>query len=397
MHNHQQEERILCHRRRRRPFVTLSYAQSIDGKIALCLDQQKENSSADGNGNDKSLNATNDSDNAAATTSSNFAISGPESLRLTHALRSVHDAILVGGKTLAIDNPRLGNRLWMPNESPLPPLPIDHNDNDNDHTNHNDGMSNGTSNHGQPRPVVLDTHLHYTRMLGKTIRAKNPIVCCSQDAYDRAVVDGYGYCCDPATSQEDDNDNARDGISTTNSTNLIPSSVTLLPCKTTMTTTATTTTKAVYSNRRGGDHREVLDLPDVLSGLYHTFGIRSVMVEGGASVLSQFVTNNNYLGYGDDDDHDDENLQNTNTNTNDGDHLVDCLCVTISPKLLGTKGLDSISSLPSIGAQGGGSGNTSNSNGSRSQSQSRRLGPLRCITLGEDCVLFSNFQRSSLW
>jgi 3,4-dihydroxy 2-butanone 4-phosphate synthase/GTP cyclohydrolase II len=63
-----------------RPFVTLSYAQSLDGSIA-------------------------------ARSGRPLALSGPESLALTHSLRAAHDAILVGIGTLLADNPRLTVRL----------------------------------------------------------------------------------------------------------------------------------------------------------------------------------------------------------------------------------------------------------------------------------------------
>lgn len=67
-------------RRPERPFVTLSYAQSLDGSITAQRGQP-------------------------------FAISGPESLRMTHQLRAEHDAILVGIGTLLADDPRLTVRL----------------------------------------------------------------------------------------------------------------------------------------------------------------------------------------------------------------------------------------------------------------------------------------------
>jgi GTP cyclohydrolase II len=63
-----------------RPFVTLSYAQSLDGCIAARRGQP-------------------------------LALSGPQSLILTHKLRAAHDAILVGIGTLLADNPRLTVRL----------------------------------------------------------------------------------------------------------------------------------------------------------------------------------------------------------------------------------------------------------------------------------------------
>ncbi|MCO5118931.1 MAG: RibD family protein [Burkholderiaceae bacterium] len=63
-------------RRRIRPFVTLSYAQSIDGSIA-------------------------------ARPSRSFALSSGPSFDMTHLLRSRHDALLVGINTVLTDDPRL--------------------------------------------------------------------------------------------------------------------------------------------------------------------------------------------------------------------------------------------------------------------------------------------------
>jgi GTP cyclohydrolase II len=60
--------------------VTLSYAQTLDGSIAL------QRGSA-------------------------LSMSGPESLRLTHQLRANHQAIMVGIGTVLADNPRLTVRL----------------------------------------------------------------------------------------------------------------------------------------------------------------------------------------------------------------------------------------------------------------------------------------------
>lgn len=76
----------------RRPLVTLSYAQSIDGSLTWAR--------------------------GAPT-----AISGEESLRLTHQLRAAHEAILVGIGTIQADDPQLSVRLV---EGPSPqPLVID--------------------------------------------------------------------------------------------------------------------------------------------------------------------------------------------------------------------------------------------------------------------------------
>ena len=72
-----------------RPFITLSYAQSLDGSIT-------------------------------ATAGQPLALSGPEAMKLTHELRAGHDAILVGIGTVLADNPRLTVRLASgPNPQPV--------------------------------------------------------------------------------------------------------------------------------------------------------------------------------------------------------------------------------------------------------------------------------------
>ncbi|KAI0652403.1 bacterial bifunctional deaminase-reductase [Trametes meyenii] len=87
-----------------RPYVTLTFAQSLDAKIAGAGGKQ-------------------------------LALSGKESLVMTHWMRTLHDGILVGIGTALNDNPQLNTRH-------LPPLPSD-------------------NPHGYrlPRPVILDTHL----------------------------------------------------------------------------------------------------------------------------------------------------------------------------------------------------------------------------------------------
>ena len=71
-----QERALQYSQSTQRPFVTLTYAQSLDGSIA----------SADG---------------------APLAISGDESMSMTHELRALHDAILVGIGTVLSDDPRL--------------------------------------------------------------------------------------------------------------------------------------------------------------------------------------------------------------------------------------------------------------------------------------------------
>ena len=71
-----------------RPQVTLTYAQSLDGSLAVRRGQP-------------------------------LALSGPESLQLTHRLRAAHDAILVGIGTVLADDPRLTVR-FAAGEHPQP-------------------------------------------------------------------------------------------------------------------------------------------------------------------------------------------------------------------------------------------------------------------------------------
>jgi len=102
---------VLCSRRGPLPVVTVTWAQSAAGAIAT----------ADGRP---------------------LALSGRESMRLTHHLRAAHDAILVGISTVIADDPLLSAR--------LPP---------------------GTS--PQPQPVVLDTRLRFpegARLLARADR-----------------------------------------------------------------------------------------------------------------------------------------------------------------------------------------------------------------------------------
>lgn len=92
-----------------RPFITLSWAQTLDGSIAAKRGER-------------------------------LRISGPESMVMTHRLRSMHDAILVGINTVLADDPRLSVRLV---EGP------------------------------SPRPVVLDSALRLP--LGSRLVAEAPL------------------------------------------------------------------------------------------------------------------------------------------------------------------------------------------------------------------------------
>jgi GTP cyclohydrolase II len=116
-------ERLLAgaqeHRSRTgRPLVTLSYAQSLDGCIA-------------------------------ARSGEKLALSGPESLQLTHRFRAMHDAILVGIGTLLADDPRLTVRL-APGQD--------------------------------PQPIVLDSHLRIPLEAGLLQNPRRPWLACLEDS-----------------------------------------------------------------------------------------------------------------------------------------------------------------------------------------------------------------------
>lgn len=81
-------EQFICWHRHKRPFVHLKLAMSIDGRISL----------------GKSVST---------------AISGEEARTNVQELRHAHDAILVGGNTVAIDNPSLTDRSGKPRRRPL--------------------------------------------------------------------------------------------------------------------------------------------------------------------------------------------------------------------------------------------------------------------------------------
>jgi 3,4-dihydroxy 2-butanone 4-phosphate synthase/GTP cyclohydrolase II len=101
-----------------RPSVTLAYAQSLDGSIALRKGEP-------------------------------VGLSGPQSLTMTHHLRAAHDAILVGIGTVLADNPRLTVR-------------------------HASGKS--------PKPVVLDSQLRLPEGCRLRRAALPPWVLTSEDA-----------------------------------------------------------------------------------------------------------------------------------------------------------------------------------------------------------------------
>jgi len=187
----------------RRPSVTISYAQTLDGRLAT----------RDG---------------------SSQWISGPESLQLTHQLRAEHDAILVGVGTVLADNPRLTVRLVEGRD---------------------------------PLRVIVDSRLRL------------PL-----DA--NVLTDGAAIGTLVAVTSDAD-DPRCDAVAA------LGAEVVVVP----------------------GDHRGHVDLAALLDELGRR-GVRSVMVEGGAGMITSFLR----------------------------EELVDRVVVTIAPKILG-QGIDAVGDL----------------------------------------------------
>lgn len=169
-----------------RPLVTLTFAQSLDAKIA-------------GKGGRQLL------------------LSCPESMLMTHWMRSMHDAILVGIGTALNDNPQLNTRL-IPEVSRPSKL---------------------------PRPIILDAHLRLPidcKLLSnfRQGRGLQPWIFCSSSDF-------------PEMSNRQ---------------------CTLLEAGAVI----------FYVSCENG----FLSIPQVLEELYNQ-GIRSLMVEGGATVINSFL------------------------------------------------------------------------------------------------------------
>ncbi|TFK41816.1 dihydrofolate reductase-like domain-containing protein [Crucibulum laeve] len=179
---------------RTRPFVTLTFAQSIDAKIA------GENSTQ-------------------------LILSGKESMLMTHWMRTMHDAILIGIGTALNDDPQLNTR-YLPPRSPAQPR------------------------YHLPRPVILDTDLRLptTCKLLKNYQngtGRRPWLICF----------GHGLQFDIVEWERRYDALEKAG--------------------------AKIITLQVYTPQ------SKLPLEKILQAL-HTAGIRSVMIEGGARVIGSF-------------------------------------------------------------------------------------------------------------
>ncbi|KAI9598236.1 dihydrofolate reductase-like domain-containing protein [Syncephalis fuscata] len=123
----------------KRPLITLTYAQSLDGKIA---------------GQDRQQ----------------LVLSGAASMIMTHRLRTVHDAILVGIGTVIHDNPRLLARHLRSTELKAA---------------------------RQPQPIIIDTHLK----MPLTARLLDPQLHKTGDCLPPWIIVGEN-CADPVKCQQ---------------------------------------------------------------------------------------------------------------------------------------------------------------------------------------------------
>jgi diaminohydroxyphosphoribosylaminopyrimidine deaminase/5-amino-6-(5-phosphoribosylamino)uracil reductase len=87
-------EKFICWHKKKRPFVHLKLAMSLDGRISL---------------------------NRSVST----ALSGGEALKRVHELRHEHDAILIGANTAIVDNPSLTDRSGKRRRRPLVRIVLD--------------------------------------------------------------------------------------------------------------------------------------------------------------------------------------------------------------------------------------------------------------------------------
>ncbi|RPD82197.1 hypothetical protein L226DRAFT_528390 [Lentinus tigrinus ALCF2SS1-7] len=183
-----------------RPYVTLTFAQSLDAKIAGAGGKQ-------------------------------LILSGKESMIMTHWMRTLHDAILVGIGTALNDDPQLNTRH-------LPPLPADY-----------------SHRYRLPRPVILDTHLRLSPgcKLLKNYQARcgrRPWVVCAPKTVPNDIASTEAFAQRAAVLQS--------------------AGAHIIEVDADVTTGA-------------------IAVKDLLTAL-HEHGVRSLMVEGGARVIRSFLS-----------------------------------------------------------------------------------------------------------
>ncbi|KAF4606321.1 2,5-diamino-6-(ribosylamino)-4(3H)-pyrimidinone 5'-phosphate reductase [Pleurotus pulmonarius] len=230
-----------------RPRVTLTFAQSLDSKIAGQGGQQ-------------------------------LILSGKESMVMTHWMRTMHDAIMVGIGTALNDNPQLNRK----SARHLPPREPD--------------ASNGHGNpYHLPRPIILDTNLRLKTDCKLVQNYKNGtgrrpwVICAAPSSRDDAVFAGKMKLLTDVGVQV---------IQAPTGTGL------------------KVEVELLFSFLRICTTGRQIDIRAMLRTLSE-LGIRSLMVEGGASVIKSFFTG----------------VSNTS-----GD-FVDAVIVTVAPVFVGQQGV----------------------------------------------------------
>ncbi|KAF9567755.1 hypothetical protein CPC08DRAFT_617427, partial [Agrocybe pediades] len=213
------------------PYVTLSFAQSLDAKIAGARGRQ-------------------------------LILSGKESMIMTHWLRTMHDAILVGIGTALNDDPQLNVR-YLPHPPETP--------------------------YNLPRPIILDTDLRLSptcKLLQnyQNGKARRPWVICA--ASDDATPKPKGTSASTTTAET---------TSTGHHHQYHPSEdIDKLLRKRSLEEAGARIIQVPTSRRRNvqghadGTASRHLSIPEILTVL-RDLGVRSLMVEGGAQIIRSFL------------------------------------------------------------------------------------------------------------
>ncbi|KAH9044325.1 dihydrofolate reductase-like domain-containing protein [Lactarius pseudohatsudake] len=198
-----------------RPYVTLTFAQSIDAKIAGAGGKQ-------------------------------LILSGEESMKMTHWMRTMHDGILIGVGTAVNDNPQLNVRYL--------PFPAQ-----NTHFQH----------YHHPRPLILDPHLRLSPTCKLIINAAKGAGVAPW------VISARPPKPDGFFANEDDGERLQQWEARLNALIAAGVTVILVELETLHPDLPPTTSD--------------LPLPAVLRTLREQ-GIRSIMVEGGARIIRSFLS-----------------------------------------------------------------------------------------------------------
>lgn len=241
----------------RKSFVTLTYAQSLDGGIAL-------------------------QSQPGAEPQAPLCLSGAASMGMTHALRHLHEGIVVGIQTILADDPELTVRLAADGTS----------------------IPNVRPPSQQPVAVVLDSSLRLppgSKLVAASKAGRRVIAVTVGQPFGvtgAAVVTPEMV---QAAEQQGDDDGTR--AMRGRCAKLLAAGVVVL---------------AVGSTDRGREGSVVVSVPKMICALREHLGIASIMVEGGAYVIESFL----------------EAAHNDEARGS----MVDFLVVTVSPKLFLGKG-----------------------------------------------------------